>query len=143
MHYYHTPPMIHTSLAFLFLGQISENSWITICASAVTLGTLIISMIRDNLNRKEDRKDRMALAALTEKKAEEVKAAGAKREAAIVEVVNEVGKKADAAYEAGNGNQEKFAAVNAILTTHSEALAKPTEVVVTNDENHRIPTTIK
>lgn len=135
MHY----QLIALFLGFTVLGEISEGSWISICTALVTLGTLFIKMISDAISRKQDRLDRIELQKLTIAKAEEIKAEATKRESRIIAKVDEAAVKADAAFVAGNGNQEKFAAVQSTLEEHAKALSVPAQVEIVNDPSHPVP----
>lgn len=138
-----------------FLAMISENIWILIIGQGVIALGMIIKAWVDSNNRIQDRLDRESLARITEKRIndtrnemkrdgdERVKAIiedGAEKTRSIIEKVETVEGKADAAYSAGNGNQEKFNSVTTILQEHSKALLLPTQVEVMNKSDHPIPT---
>lgn len=126
------------------MGIISESTWILIAGQVILALGMIIKALSDYNNRIQDRLDRESSARMTQKGLDETKAElkrdGDERAKSIIQKVQTVEKKADAAYNAGNGNQEKFAAVTSILEVHAKALSAPTQVEIVNDQNHPVPT---
>lgn len=124
-----------------FIAAITENTWILLATQAVIAFGMLIKAWVDANNRVQDRLDAESKAKILAAGLEEVKNKGREREERIVKQVAVVEAKADAAYEAGNGNQVKFAAVTARLEEHSKALLTPTEVTVVNDAKHPVHVT--
>lgn len=138
----------------LYLAEITDGMVVAICGVVTTLILqffvvlmFVLKSRTDDRHRSEDKVERAVLATLTKLGLDATAAgiaantaAGGERESRIITRVAELEGKADAAYVAGNGNQEKFVEVAKRLEELSSA---PTKVEIISDAKSPIHTISK